>query len=164
MSLFEELKRRNVFRIAIAYIVTAWLLLQVADVVLNNIEAPDWVFKVFMLALGIGFPVAATFAWAFEITPDGLMKEKDVDRSQSITNVTGRKLDRVIMAVLALALGYFVVDELFFETEPGSQVVDIDPGVDGAPMAPVTAGDRSIAVLPFVNMSYDIVGHERGTR
>jgi len=93
VSLFEELKRRNVFRVAAAYLITGWVLLQVADLVLQNIHAPDWVIQVFMLALGIGFPVALIFAWAYELTPEGLKKEKDVDRNKSITPQTGRKLD-----------------------------------------------------------------------
>ena len=93
MSLFEELKRRNVFRVGIAYVVTSWLLLQFADIVLENIAAPSWVMQVFMLALALGFPLALFFAWAFELTPEGLKKEKDVDRGQSITPKTGRRLD-----------------------------------------------------------------------
>jgi len=88
MSLFEELKRRNVFRVGIAYVISAWVLLQFIDLVLENIQAPDWVMKVFMLALAIGFPLAVFFAWAFEMTPEGIKKEKDVDRSQSITQKT----------------------------------------------------------------------------
>jgi len=72
MSLYHELKRRNVFRVATAYIVTSWLLLQVADVILNNFTAPTWVFHVLILALGIGFPLALVVAWAFEFTPQGV--------------------------------------------------------------------------------------------
>jgi len=110
MSLFEELKRRNVFRVGIAYVISAWVLLQFIDLVLENIQAPDWVMKVFMLALAIGFPLAVFFAWAFEMTPEGIKKEKDVDRSQSITQKTGHKLDRSIIAVLLIALVYFAWD------------------------------------------------------
>ena len=97
MSFFTELKRRNVFRVGIAYAVVAWLVMQFADVVLNNITAPDWVFQVIMLLLAIGFPVVLVFAWAFEMTPEGLKKERDVDRSQSVTPHTGRTLDRAII-------------------------------------------------------------------
>jgi len=110
MSLFDELKRRNVFRVGIAYVISAWVLLQFIDLVLENIQAPDWVMKVFMLALAIGFPLAVFFAWAFEMTPDGIKKEKDVDRSQSITSRTGHKLDRSIIVVLLIALVYFAWD------------------------------------------------------
>ena len=153
MSFFDELKRRNVIRVGIAYLIVAWLILQFADVVLNNIQAPGWVFQVIMLMLGIGFPVVLLFAWAFEMTPEGIKKERDVDRSKSITPKTGHKLDRTIIVVLVLALIYFIYDKF------GSQ-----PPVLPAPAteSPVTAVDEarqskelSIAVLPFVNMSAD---------
>ena len=97
MSFFEELKRRNVFRVTIAYVVVAWLALQVADVILNNVGSPDWVFWVILLLLGIGLPIAVIFAWAFELTPDGFKREHEVDRSQSITHHSGRKLDFAII-------------------------------------------------------------------
>ncbi len=102
MSIFRELKRRNVFRVGIAYIVVAWLIMQVADIVLGNIGAPDWVFQVILLLLAIGLPLILLFAWAFELTPEGLKREKDVDRSQSITHSTGRELDFIIIGVLAV--------------------------------------------------------------
>ena len=91
MSFFEELKRRNVFRVGIAYAVSAWVLLQVVDLVLENITAPAWIMQIFMLALAIGFPIALIFAWAFEMTPDGVKLEKDVERDKSITQKTGQK-------------------------------------------------------------------------
>ena len=93
MSLFTELKRRNVFRVGIAYVVVAWLIIQVVDVVINNIGTPEWVFQTILLLLGIGFPLIVIFAWAFEMTPEGLKREREVDRSESITMQTGRKLD-----------------------------------------------------------------------
>ena len=79
MSVFRELKRRNVFRVGIAYVVTSWLLLQFADIVLENIAAPNWVMQVFMLALVLGFPLALIFAWAYELTPEGIKRTGDVD-------------------------------------------------------------------------------------
>lgn len=85
MPFFEELKRRKVFKVAIAYIVMAWLVMQVADIILNNIAAPDWVFHVLLLFLVVGFPVSIFLAWAFELTPDGLKREEGVDRSQPET-------------------------------------------------------------------------------
>ncbi len=111
MSFFTELKRRNVIRVGIAYAVVAWLVMQFADVVLNNITAPGWVFQAIMLLLAIGFPVVLVFAWAFEMTPEGLKKEKDVDRSQSVAPQTGRTLDRAIIVILLVALGYFAFDK-----------------------------------------------------
>ena len=111
MSFFDELKRRNVFRVGIAYAVSAWVLLQIVDLVLENITAPEWVMQVFMLALAIGFPVAVIFAWAFEMTPEGIKREHEVDRAKSITPHTGRKLDFTIIGVMAIALTYFVYDK-----------------------------------------------------
>ena len=152
-SLFGELKRRNVFRVAIAYIIAAWLLLQVADVVLNNIEAPDWVFQTIMLLVSLGFPFALIFAWAFELTPEGLKKEKDVDRSESITHHTGRKLDFTIIGVMALALIYFSYDKFMADSPPGESA-ESAVASSGSP-ATTERPELSIAVLPFVNMSSD---------
>ncbi len=117
MSFFEELKRRNVIRVGVAYTVAAWLLLQISDLVLQNIAAPAWVIQVIMLLLALGFPLVVTFAWAFEITPEGIKKEKDVDRSQSIVSQTGRKLDRMIIGVLTVTIAYLLIDKLVL-TEP----------------------------------------------
>ena len=149
-SLFNELKRRNVFRVAIAYIVAAWLLLQVADVVLNNITAPDWVFQAILLVVLLGFALALIFAWAYELTPEGIKKEKDVDRSESITHTTGRKLDFVIIGILVLALGYFLWERQSYVAPSGVPVSAelADAGTD-------SMIKRSIAVLPFINMSSD---------
>jgi hypothetical protein len=119
-SIWVELKRRNVVRVAIAYAVVCWLLLQVADVVLNNIAAPDWVFKAILLLLVIGFPVAIIFAWAFELTPEGLKKEKDVDRTQSITATTGRKIDFIIIAVLAIIIVFLIGNNWLTEDSESS--------------------------------------------
>ncbi len=156
MSLFAELKRRNVFRVGIAYVVVAWLVLQVADVVINNIEAPEWVFQVIMLMLALGFPLVLIFAWAFEMTPDGLKKEKDVDRSQSITTHTGRKLDFTIIGVLLLVAGYFVWESRFQtdEASPPDTVIAAKAGIHSASTNDEIKGRKnSIAVLPFANRS-----------
>jgi hypothetical protein len=118
MSLFQELKRRNVIRVGIAYAVTSWLVMQVSDVVIDNIGAPDWLFKAILLLLGIGFPLVMVFAWAFELTPEGIKREKDVDRTRSITSHTGRKLDFTIIALLVLGLGYFIWESRFSEKGP----------------------------------------------
>jgi len=122
MSFFNELKRRNVFRVGIAYLVVAWLVMQVSDVVINNVGAPGWVFQIIMLALGIGFPIVLIFAWAFEMTPDGVKREHEVDRTQSITHKTGRKLDFTIIGIMAIALAYFIWESRFaIETEPTAE-------------------------------------------
>jgi len=110
-QLFQELKRRNVFRVAIAYLAVAWLVIQVSDIVLDNIAAPEWLMKALLFFLAIGFPIAALFAWAYEMTPEGIKREKDVDRSVSITQDTGQKLNRTIIAVLVAAVGFLLVDK-----------------------------------------------------
>ena len=153
MSFFEELKRRNVIRVAIAYGVGAWFILQLADVVLENINAPDWVMQAVMMALAIGLPVVVLLAWAFEMTPEGIKKEKDVDRSQSITAVTGRKLDRMIIGILTVTVGYLLIDKLILQdTAPAPQeTTQSEP----AEAASTEDSGPSVAVLPFVNMSGD---------
>ena len=151
MNFFAELKRRNVFRVGIAYVVVAWLVMQVADVVINNIEAPGWTFQIIMLLLGIGFPLVIIFAWAFEMTPEGIKKEKDVDRSQSISAMTGRKLDRMIIGILTVVVAYLLIDKLVLQEPAPIETAQI---ATAEVEAPVDIGP-SVAVLPFVNMSGD---------
>ncbi len=153
MSFFEELKRRNVIRVGIAYGVAAWFILQLSDVVLENISAPDWVMQTIMLVLVIGFPVVILFAWAFEMTPEGIKKEKDVDRSQSITSVTGRKLDRMIIGILTVTVAYLLIDKLVLQDNPPAPTETAQTAPAEAE-APVDTGP-SVAVLPFINMSGD---------
>lgn len=138
-QLFDELKRRNVFRVAIAYLAVAWLVLQVADVVLDNFGTPGWVMKTLMFALAIGFPVAVLFAWAYEMTPEGIKREKDVDRSQSITKSTGRRLNRAITVLLIAAVAFLLADKFLLR--------------ESQPVQEMATRDKSVAVLPFVAMS-----------
>jgi TolB-like protein/Flp pilus assembly protein TadD len=153
-GLIQELKRRNVFKVGAAYVVLAWLLAQVTDIFLEPFGAPDWVIKTVLLVLLIGFPLALFFAWAFELTPEGIKKERDVDRSQSITTQTGRKLDFVIIFVLIMGLGYFAYDKFVLEAERSAAAASTVAEAESATPEPETV-DRSIAVLPFVNMSDD---------
>ena len=160
MSLFQELQHRNVFRVAIGYIVSSWLLVQVADLVLENIGAPDWVMQTIMLVLVLGFPVVVFFSWAYEVTPEGIKRESEVDRSQSITHVTRHKLDRAIVAVLVIALAYFAFDKFVLGPQRQAEWVE-GMGQTGVEQASESADvaakpDNSIAVLPFVNMSSDV--------
>ena len=111
MSLFKELKRRNVFRVGIAYTVATWLLIQVTDTVFPRIGLPDSAVTLVIALLVIGFIPALILAWAFEMTPEGIKREKDIDREKSITPTTGRKLDRAIIGILTIALAYFVFDK-----------------------------------------------------
>ena len=154
MNFFEELKRRNVFRVGIAYGVASWVLLQIVDLVLDNIAAPDWVMKVFMLAVALGFVAAVLIAWAYELTPEGIKRESDIDRSQSITPQTGRKLDRLIIGFLAIAVLLLLADRVFVKgSEPFSQATTetVEESVDQK--RALTPVEKSIAVLPFVDMS-----------
>jgi len=123
--------------VAIAYLAVAWLVLQAADIVLENIAAPDWLMKALMFFMVIGFPIAIIFAWAFEMTPDGIKKEAEVDRTASVTRSTGKKLDRMIIGVLGAAVVFLLVDKFV--------LVD-GPSANGAT-------EQSVAVLPFVAMS-----------
>jgi TolB-like protein/Tfp pilus assembly protein PilF len=137
-NFFSELKRRNVYKVAIAYAVVAWLLLQAASILFPTFEAPPWVMKVFVAVIVLGFPVALVFAWAFEITPEGIKRAEDVDLNQSITRRTGRKLDFLIIAVLLLVIAVFAYQRF----GPGQKVAAATP-------------EKSIAVLPFENRSED---------
>ena len=145
-SLWGELKRRNVVRVAFAYIIVAWLLLQVSDTLVPALRLPDWFNSGIALLLILGFPIAILFAWAFELTPEGIKKEADVERDASITQTTGRKLDYIIIAVLACAVLFFVYDKFGTTSESPAELSE-------APTDATT--NASIAVLPFVNMSDD---------
>ncbi len=153
MSFFDELKRRNVFRVAIAYAVATWLVLQIADVLLGVLDLPPWTGRLVFLLLVVGFPVALIFAWAFELTPEGIKKESAVDRSDSTTSHTGRKLDFVIIGILLVALGWFAWDK--FAADPGTAQEQAHRTGAIAPVNSLTsaAAEKSVAVLPFVAMS-----------
>ncbi len=144
-SFFAELRRRNVVRVGIAYAVTAWILVEIASVVFPTLLLPEWMLRGFTVVVIFGFPLAMIFAWAFELTPEGLKREKEVDRSKSITSGTGRKLDFPIIALLVVALGVSIT--LHFGGE--QQVPET-----GEEIA-ITDQVKTIAVLPFVNMSAD---------
>jgi TolB-like protein len=159
-SFFTELKRRNVFRVGIAYLIVAWLIIQVTDVMIDNIGAPDWLFQGILLVLGIGFPIALFFAWAFEVTPDGVKRDADVDHSSSTAGNNSRKLDRGIIVVLVIALAYFIWQSRYemgpdtlSETTSVSQDSMSDQKAYPAPIS--ESVEKSVAVLPFQNMSSD---------
>ncbi len=134
---FGELKRRNVYKVAIAYGVVAWLLMQIASQIFPFFEIPNWAVRLVVLLLVIGFPVAMILAWAFELTPEGIKRAEDVDLSKSVTRKTGRKLDFFIIAVLLLVIGIL----LFQRLHP-----NVSPAVS-------SSLEKSIAVLPFENLS-----------
>jgi len=139
MSLFSELKRRNVFRVAIAYLIASWLLIQLADILIPMLTLPEWVARLIFLLLLILFIPTLIGAWALELTPEGLKLEKDVDRNTSITPSTGKKLNGVIIGILALAVVVLTIDKMYLSN-------------DSSPDVTVSI-DKSIAVLPFADLS-----------
>ena len=167
MSFFEELKRRNVFRVGIAYGVAGWVLLQIADLVLDNVTAPEWVMHVLMLLVALGFIAALVVAWAYEVTPEGIRRESDVDRSQSVTQHTAKKLDMITLAAIGVLVLFMLIDRFVLEEEeigsdPFSRTTeqetslsgekrDLTPAVPNPDTPPVN--NRSIAVLPLANRS-----------
>src|SRR5713101_3523480 len=138
-SFFAELKRSNVYKVAIAYAVVAWLLLQAASILFPTFEAPAWTMKVFVAVITLGFPIALVLAWAFELTPEGIKRAEDVDLSKSVTRKTGRKLDFFIIAVLLLVIGILLFQRFH----------------RNVPSVTASLAEKSIAVLPFENLSED---------
>ena len=104
----------NVFRIGVAYVLFAWVLLQGADFALDLIGAPNWIIQALSIIVAIGLPLALIVAWAFELTPEGVKLDKNVDRSEIAARPTGRKLDRIIILILAMAVVFFIVDKFFW--------------------------------------------------
>src|SRR5438093_12316386 len=138
-NFFAELKRRNVFKVAIAYGVVAWLLMQIASQIIPFFEIPNWAVRLVVLLLIIGFPVALILAWAFELTPEGIKRAEDVDVSKSVRRKAGRKLDFFVIAVLLLVISILLFQRVHPNVSPkGSSSLE-----------------RSIAVLPFDNLSRD---------
>ncbi len=143
MSFFHELKRRNVFKVGIAYAIAAWILIEITATTFPILKLPDWTVTLVTVLVLVAFPLTLIFAWAFELTPEGLKKEKDVDPSESITHVTGRKLDFAIIGAMAIAIVFLLTDKFLFSESSETS--------DGE----IIATGKSIAVLPFVNISSD---------
>ncbi|HSM36656.1 MAG TPA: hypothetical protein VK837_09695 [Longimicrobiales bacterium] len=151
MRLFDELRRRNVIRVATAYAVVGWLVLQVADLAAASFAAPDWVMRMLIVALLLGLPVAAFLAWAYEITPEGVRTTAEVDSSPTLSGSSGARLNRLIIGGLVVALAYFVWESRF-APRPGDAAA---AAADDAGVAGEESAAPSIAVLPFTNMSSD---------
>ncbi len=177
MSLIGELKRRNVFRVAVLYLVASWVILQVADVLFPALGVPDGGINLILGVLILGFPLVLIFSWIYELTPEGLKREKDIARTQSITPVTGQKINVLIVVLLIVAIAVVAIDRLVPSSRQGSdgpgtvvssqQAPAVASGDSAEPAAPAepadiaagkflnTAPEQSVAVLPFVNMSGD---------
>ena len=139
MRLVSELRRRNVFRMAVLYLVAAWLIMQVAEVVITLGGLPIWAGRAILAVLAVGFPIALAFSWFYELTPEGVKLEKDVDPTDSITHVTGRRLDFIVIALLTAAVIVFAYDKWWLRDD----------------ITLVATTPNSVAVLPFTNVSDD---------
>ena len=160
MSVFSELKRRNVFRVAAAYLVAGWLLIEVSATLEETLRLPEWADTLLAFFLILGFPIALFFSWAYEITPDGIKREKDIEVDDASRAQTAHRLNWVVIVLLVLAVSLFVVDRVVLED--GSEDPATPALVQEAPQLEsgqsdeeTAASDLSIAVLPFVNMSSD---------
>jgi TolB-like protein len=158
-SLFAELRRRNVMRAAIAYVAVSWLVMQAGTLIFQTLELPSVVSKALLALLAIGFIPTLAFSWIYELTPEGLKRESEIDRDESITHLTGRKLDYLVIGVMAAVIGLLLLDR--FVLLPRQAARAAASGAPSAPASPAAAqpatepapAQASIAVLPFVNMS-----------
>ncbi len=165
LPVFEQLKQRNVFRVAVLYVVVCWLILDPVHVIFHMAGVPEWANRLVLIVMALGFPAAVIFAWVYESTPEGLKPTVEVPHGQSIRKVTARRLDRAIIAVLAVALAYFVVDKFWISkqlsgSQPAATAAESQPANAASRAAPSSAAafnppPHSIAVLPFINLSGD---------
>ena len=156
MSFITELKRRNVFKVGMAYAIVAWLLVQITSIAAPALHLPDWTLTFIIYLTIIGFPLALFLAWAFELTPEGIKPTRDVDQEQSITRVTGQKLNYTIIGLMALVIAFLVADNYVFQKEtavPTAPPAAEQAAATPAPEPAVAENKKSIAVLPFANMS-----------
>jgi len=151
MDFFKELNRRNVFRVGIAYLLFTWVIIQVTDTVAPVLRLPEWTLALVTWISIIGFPFALLFAWAFELTPQGLVRDKEVDHFQSIAKSTGRRIDRIVIVLLVIAVVFLVAQNHVFDNDQSAD--PITPETDIARQN--EQGFDSIGVLPFTNMSND---------
>ncbi|HXE67384.1 MAG TPA: hypothetical protein VN630_10090, partial [Rhodanobacteraceae bacterium] len=164
-GLFEELKRRHVVRVAIAYVVAGWLLVQVATQVFPFFRIPDWAVRLVVILIAIGFPVAVAFAWVFELTPEGIRRTAPADspeaRAPQAHRSVGQKLNAIIVAMLVLAVAFLGWRLYAVRHTPAAAVANAAPvpaattaiAASSAPAQSVPA--KSIAVLPFENLNVD---------
>src|ERR1700737_3629532 len=145
-NFFAELRRRNVYKVVVAYAVVAWLLIQAASIFFPAFDAPPWVMKIFIIVISFGFPVALIFSWAFEITPEGIKLESEIEPNKSIARRTGRKIVVLTVARAVVAAGLFVYQLV---RPVGTSLRDVRQIEEGHPRgASLPASNKSIAVLP----------------
>src|ERR1700719_3462520 len=148
----SELRRRNVYKVAVAYVVVGWLLVQAASIFLPAFDAPSWVMKIIIIVLALGFPVALVLSWAFEITPEGIKLESEIAPNQSITRRTGRKIVGITIALAVIAAGVMIFQILRPKL---ATVTETTPSSATSTLAPPKIEPKSVAVLPFDNLSHD---------
>src|ERR1700745_1418852 len=149
-SFFSELKRRNVYKAAVAYLVVSWLLIQAASILFPTFDAPPWVMKILVVLIALGFPAAVIFSWAFEITPEGIIRESEVESGKSITHHTGRKIVALTIVLAVIAAGLFV-----FQIVRSKSTSTPRQDASAARTEAATVQNKSVAVLPFDNLSRD---------
>ena len=154
MTLFAELKRRNVLRMAGLYLVAAWLIVQVTSTLLPAFDLPPWILRALILVLAVSFLPTLIFSWVYELTPEGLKREREIERTESITPDTGRRMDRATFALLALAVCIFAVDRFVLAPRRAASAGAADAPAQTASSAPAVS-EKSIAVLPLANGSGD---------
>src|ERR1700730_14488099 len=142
-NFFAELKRLNVYKVAVAYAVVAWLTIQAASIFLPAFNAPQWAMQIIILVLVVGFPIALAFSWAFEITPEGIVRESEVAADQSITHHTGRKIVALTIVLAVIAAGLFVFQLIRARSTSATST------------NASSISNKSIAVLPLANLSRD---------
>ncbi len=147
-SFWGELRRRNVFKVMVAYAIVGWLLIEMSATVFPALKLPEWTVTFVTALILISFPIILIGAWAFEVTPDGIKRTREVPLEHSVTHITGRKFDFAIIALLVLALVFVVVDNYVLRDEPA-------PAPSEQTRPAIQPVEKSIAVLPFVNMSSD---------
>jgi len=113
-GLFRELRRRNVFNVAMAYLIVSWLLAQLTDMVLESFEAPAWTMKALLITLAAGFPIALFISWMFEVTARGVTRESEIDRTASATDQSSERLSRIIVAILAIIIIFMGLERFVF--------------------------------------------------
>ncbi|MDH4020511.1 MAG: hypothetical protein OEU84_13015 [Xanthomonadales bacterium] len=162
MSLFSEFKRRNVFRVGAAYLVVAWLILQVADVILGNVGAPSWIFQVILVSLAVGLPLTLLLSWIYELTPDGIKRDSEVSESIPVSGQRYHKLNYVIIGGLVVAVVYLVMfkDQVDHEAQYSLQALIARPSVIVLPFAN-TSGDESNDHIAFGFTDELITGLQR---
>ena len=159
-SIWAELKRRNVISVSLLYAVMGWVLLQIADILFGLLDVPGWGLRLVLGLLLLGLPLVVIFSWVFEMTPEGLKREKEIDRTHSVTSDTGRKIDRLIIFGLVAIVVVLLADRVLFmsDSEDDTRLAEQSPVATVTGAADNTVADhqqKSIAVLPFVNMSGD---------